>query len=172
MTNDEATTHSVMKLTIKSRMRDIKANEALKKMAENARELGLDYEPDWKDRLIAQHEETLLWQAKRIAELLDAPQPPAPLAKPHEQEPVAWMVEFENGEQELHFEEQSVGETQTPLYLPAQPIIKSYLEKDNSAQSLVVPDFLTAHDPETSEYRNGWNDCRQLMMEMYRRESK
>lgn len=70
MTNDEATTHSVMKLTIKSRMRDIKANEALKKMAENARELGLDYEPDG-----------------------------------------------------VHHNK------------PTQPIIKSYLEKDNSAQS-------------------------------------
>jgi hypothetical protein len=29
---------------------------------------------------------------------------------------VAWVVEFENGEQELHFEEPSVGETITPLY--------------------------------------------------------
>ena len=33
-----------------------------------------------------------------------------------EQEPVAWLVEFENGEQELHFDKQSVGETQNPLY--------------------------------------------------------
>ena len=32
------------------------------------------------------------------------------------QEPVAWIVEFENGEQELHFDKQSVGETITPLY--------------------------------------------------------
>jgi hypothetical protein len=39
------------------------------------------------------------------------------------QEPVAWLVEFENGEQELHFDKQSVGETQAPLYTtpPAQP---------------------------------------------------
>jgi hypothetical protein len=39
------------------------------------------------------------------------------------QEPVAWLVEFENGEQELHFDEQSVGEIHTPLYTtpPAQP---------------------------------------------------
>ena len=27
--------------------------------------------PDWKDRLIEQQEETILWQAKRISELLD-----------------------------------------------------------------------------------------------------
>lgn len=31
--------------------------------------------------------------------------------------PVAWLVEFENGEQELHFDEQSAGETHTPLYV-------------------------------------------------------
>ena len=39
-----------------------------------------------------------------------------PTAQP-EQEPVAWLVEFENGEQELHFEEQAVGETNTPIYI-------------------------------------------------------
>jgi hypothetical protein len=44
----------------------------------------------------------------------------ARLAQP-EQEPVAWLVEFENGEQELHFDEQSVGEIHTPLYsIPPQ----------------------------------------------------
>jgi hypothetical protein len=32
-----------------------------------------------------------------------------------EPEATAWLVEFENGEQELHFEEQAVGETNTPL---------------------------------------------------------
>jgi len=33
-----------------------------------------------------------------------------------ESEPVAWLIEFENGEQELHFVEQSVGEKQSALY--------------------------------------------------------
>jgi len=43
------------------------------------------------------------------------------LAQRTEQEPVAWLVEFENGEQELHFDEQSVGEIHTPLYsIPPQ----------------------------------------------------
>ena len=32
------------------------------------------------------------------------------------QKPIAWIAEFENGEQELHFEEPTVGETITPLY--------------------------------------------------------
>jgi hypothetical protein len=43
------------------------------------------------------------------------------LAQPA-QESVAWIAEFENGEQELHFEKPTVGETITPLYTtpPAQ----------------------------------------------------
>lgn len=32
------------------------------------------------------------------------------------QKPRAWLVEFENGDEELHFDEQSVGEIHTPLY--------------------------------------------------------
>jgi hypothetical protein len=45
------------------------------------------------------------------------------IAEAEKQEPVAWLVEFENGEQELQFDKQSVGETQAPLYTtpPAQP---------------------------------------------------
>jgi hypothetical protein len=35
--------------------------------------LAQEQEPDWKDGLIAQQEETILWQAKRIAELIDTP---------------------------------------------------------------------------------------------------
>ena len=38
------------------------------------------------------------------------------IAELESQEPVGWLVEFENGEQELHFDKQSVGETQNPLY--------------------------------------------------------
>ena len=68
-----------------------------------------------------------------------------------QQEPVAWIVEFENGEQELHFEAQSVGEKNTPLYTspPAQP---------------TVPDALTPADKESPKYTDGWNDCRELML--------
>lgn len=41
-----------------------------------------------------------------------------------------------------------------------------------SADTWVVPDLLTTLDPETLEYRYGWNDCRQVMMEILRKESK
>jgi len=37
------------------------------------------------------------------------------LAQP-KQKPRAWLVEFENGDEELHFDEQSVGEIHMPLY--------------------------------------------------------
>ena len=43
---------------------------------------------DWKDRLIAQHEETILWQAKRIAELME---------QPAQQEPLFWYRPCSNG---------------------------------------------------------------------------
>jgi hypothetical protein len=38
-------------------------------------------------------------------------------------QPRAWLIEFENGDEELHFDEQSVGEIHTPLYLdpPQRP---------------------------------------------------
>jgi hypothetical protein len=54
------------------------------------------------------HAPTLCERLERIAR--------EAIAELESQEPVAWLVEFENGEQELHFDKLSVGETQTPLY--------------------------------------------------------
>jgi len=53
--------------------------------------------------------------AKTIDEVNWADHEPNGVTQPA-QEPAAWIAEFENGEQELHFEEPSVGETITPLY--------------------------------------------------------
>jgi hypothetical protein len=55
--------------------------------------------------------ESIEWEGQPCQICQPTPAQPAPV-----QEPVAWLVEFENGEQELHFDEQSVGETNTPLY--------------------------------------------------------
>ena len=103
---------------------EIKAINALREaLAEQpAQQEPEQQEPDWKDRLIAQHEETILWQAKRIAELLDASQPPA------QQEPVAWRYDlkrggsFEGVSTEYSRVKLSIGENWTPLYTspPAQ----------------------------------------------------
>lgn len=81
-----------------------KANEALDKMAENAKELGLDYELQDKDPDLieqpAQQEPLDSTQISKVwwdgEKLMAKPIPfvefykPAPVAKPHEQEPVAW----------------------------------------------------------------------------------
>ena len=50
---------------------------------------------------------------------------------------------------------------------PVQSNIKSYLEKDNSAQP-AVPDAIHHTDTsESLEYIQGWNDCRSLMLKSY-----
>jgi hypothetical protein len=62
---------------------------------------------------------------------------------------------------------------------PVQPIIGSYLEKDNSQFKFsdyeydgvhhnkpAVPDAFGTREGEHPQYIQGWNDCRQAMMEM------
>ena len=63
---------------------------------------------DWKDRLIAQYQETILWQAKRITELMEQPSQSSKPFDAHaapgqsfdtnsrtpQQEPVAWGVDW------------------------------------------------------------------------------
>ena len=93
-----------------------KANEALDRMAENARELGLDYEP--------------------------AQQEPAPLRDAM----VANLVrEGVNKHRARELADHFVGLATSP---PA------------------VPDALTIADKDSADYHEGWNDCRQLMLEM------
>ena len=89
-----------------------KANEALDRMAENARELGLDYEPDGMHHNKPQKRPQNCGTG--YCSCIEC------VMEPAQQEPVAWIVEFENGEQELHFEAQSVGEKNTPLYTSPQ----------------------------------------------------
>ena len=55
---------------------------------------------------------------------------------------------------------------------PADDTITAIKQALNDATPLAAPDTLTNSDGETPEYVNGWNDCRQLMMEMIRKESK
>ena len=69
-------------------------------------------------------------------------------------EPVAWIVEFENGERELHWNDtkESLGETQTPLYTapqPAQPVSQPLPQEQ--IQSL-LDDFLDSSDERLIEF--------------------
>ena len=43
-------------------------------------------------------------------------------------------------------------------------------DMDNLGQPApVLPDHLTYDEPETREYINGWNDCRQALLESLRK---
>jgi hypothetical protein len=86
--------------------------QALDKMADNARELGLDYEPCCKDQT-------------------------CPKCKPAPVQPVAHIV----GE---------IDHT-GKVWKPAQP---------------AVPDAFGTREGEHPQYIEGWNDCRQAMLEM------
>lgn len=85
-----------------------------------------------------------------LTAFIDAPEP----------EPAAWIVEFENGECELHWSDtkESLGETQTPLYTrpPAARQPLSDAEKQEIAENYFAEDWLIdkainmAHDIEAA----------------------
>jgi hypothetical protein len=125
---------------------DPKRQQALDKMAKNARELGLDYEPA----------EVLGHNGWGFPIKAAAPVQEDWGPGPHEchsltasvQEPVAWRYRGI-----LHdFDPSDWAEGPvTPLYTtPPAP---------------VVPDVMTTAEGEHPEYVQGWNDCRQLMLQ-------
>ena len=69
--------------TVLTALRQALADNALDKMAENAREIGLDYEPVW-DNLPSNKDVEDALRAKRVSQLTAA------LEQPAQQEPVAW----------------------------------------------------------------------------------
>ena len=105
-------------------------------------------------------------------------QQPAPATQLREQEPVAvhqfrnrYVTDWYDGvpdHQDGHGPYE-VRTLYTSLPIEATPLAQ---RQARSADTWVVPDALTAQDPETLEYILGWNDCRQLMMEMLRKEIK
>jgi hypothetical protein len=70
------------------------------------------------------HEELIEALRQKVAEAR------ALIEASRKQEPAAWLVDFENGEQELHFHDlnNSLGETQTALY--AAPVVADDVMKD------------------------------------------
>jgi hypothetical protein len=150
----------------------IKQALALDKKAENARELGLDYEPVREDWGPGPHEVHSL-------------PPAAPV-----QEPVAWRYDlkqtgsFAGVSTEYSRIKLKIGENWTPLYTtpPAAAVQEgrdwSLLEatqeslREHIAEikrlkeaQPAVPDAIIEAG-ESPDYRDGWNDCRQTMLEI------
>ena len=126
-----------------------KAEQALNRMAENARELGLDYEP-------AQEQTMYLEsigpgygpapQQKLIVRHVNEPEQPAQEPAPLRDAIVANLVrEGINKHRARELADHFVSLTN------AQP---------------VVPDALRIADKESADYHEGWNDCRAAMLEM------
>jgi hypothetical protein len=134
--------------------------QALDKKAENARELGLDYEPvGLIDRLINPEQHYEFTDPKKAnAVLMSLCQEAADALAAPVQEPVAWLRDPKHYPAEDKIMPHVTWEKErlntTPLYTtpPAQS---------------TVPDAMTSADiQEHIEYVAGWNDCRQAMLEM------
>jgi hypothetical protein len=133
----------------------IKQARALDKKAENARELGLDYEPvGLIDRLKNPEQHYEFTDPKKAnAVLMSLCQEAADaLAAPTVQEPVAYLCENAVGHKYFRWKKPS--STYKPIALYATP---------PTAQP-AVPDALFRHAPEHPQYIEGWNDCRAEMM--------
>jgi hypothetical protein len=151
----------------------IKQALALDKKAENARELGLDYEPvGLIDRLKnpEQHYEftdpkkanaVLMSLCQEAADALAAQ--PAPTV----QEPVAWVLlrEDEDGFEPIQFyggkekPETAAGELKPRFTL--RPVC--FADTTPPAQP-AVPDAFGTREGEHPQYIQGWNDCRAEML--------
>jgi hypothetical protein len=125
--------------------------------------------PDWKDGVMEQQAETILWQAKRIAELLD--QQAAQL----EQEPCGWQF-YQDGKWHNGMETNNHRANTEAAGIPVRDVYPAPqrtwvgsgdLEDSNAYQTPpaqpAVPDAITDNS-ETPEYIQGWNDCRVEML--------
>jgi hypothetical protein len=122
-------------------LREALANDALDKMAENARELGLDYEPVPENFIDALRFDVAMRDAALV------------------QKPVAWGV-FEDGN--IHDDFYTQGEAEHMAYLKGPHAEVRPLYTTPLAQP-AVPDAITDRS-ESPEYIQGWNDCRAEML--------
>ena len=122
-----------------------KADQALNRMADNARELGLDYEPDGmhhnKPQKRPQNCGTGYCSCIECV-MEPAQQEPAPLRD-------AMVANLVREGINKH---------------KARELADHFINLTNAQPA--VPDALTIADKESADYHEGWNDCRALMLEM------
>jgi hypothetical protein len=129
----------------------IKQARALDKKAENARALGLDYEPvGWWDAKIGFFEEKHFDQLQPL--YTTPPAQPAPV-----QEPVAIPEYIRDAAKHLH-------ENRFEPSFMVRAIV-GWINGSPPAQP-AVPDAIGPNEDELPAYAAGWNDCRQTMLEM------
>ncbi len=93
---------------------------------------------------LTQSQYELLHKTRNISEVYAL----ATSLKPNSQEPKAWLVTFESGDEELHFEQSSIGETQEALYTHPAPISKEDIVKVLEVLELYA-EFDPAYPPNT-----------------------
>ena len=147
----------------------IKQARALDKMAENARELGLDYEPADGTQV-----SKVWWDGEKL------------MAKPIPLEDLYQPVQDSTCSETLRAQGEAyprtcrkcgkgpcIGAPKPPPTQPA-PVQSCYcpnceaMGKELAALKAqpAVPDALFRHAPEHPQYIEGWNDCRQAMLEI------
>jgi hypothetical protein len=133
--------------------------QALDKKAENARELGLDYEPvGLIDRLTNPEQHYEFTDPKKANAVLMSLCQEAADALAAPVQPVAWRWKLGDSGWQL--------EDAEPSAVQPKAVIEPLYTTPPAAQP-AVPDAMTSADiQEHIEYVAGWNDCRQAMLEM------
>jgi hypothetical protein len=106
--------------------------------------------------------DTMFEFSKEITALKAAPVP----------EPVAWMFEDDEGDKHKTFRQTPpspedvayIAKWNRPAWVPLYTTPPGGRQSEDCLTAAPVPDALTDQDPETPEYREGWNDCRAFML--------
>ena len=130
------------------------ALEALEFIPESGSMLGAQAETKRLQGITALREALAEQPAYRAVKTFHEGKPVYVAEQPAQQEP-EWYHFVKHGEDCFVPYKGQAPENATPLY--------------TSPQQPTVPDALTIADKDSADYHEGWNDCRQLMLEMARK---